>query len=276
MATAETITLDGNTYTVLVQGWQPHRAKGENLSLTSTGKHDIVYPAKRQQGWNLVLKVTHAQLLTLITTFEKSAAVDFQPPTPVLLSSTEALAHLDEIVLDASVTKLASQFTAVSTGRIGSVKVKTNRVGSPGGTATIAVQGDSSGLPDGTPITNGTTGTATIDSITNGAWTEFTWGTNPSLAVDTVYHFVLETSGYSYSGGNYLSWATTVVASGGDMAQYTGSWAEDTTDDGSYQLFYEGYDVYLVGELAQQTLIPILDGANALYHVPIRLIKQNT
>lgn len=93
MATSNTITLDGSTYAVLLNGYRPWYMKGERNTLTSTGKDDTVYPANAQEGWDLVLKCTYTQLSSLLTTWAKTVTVSFTDP----LGSSHTVRCLDAI-----------------------------------------------------------------------------------------------------------------------------------------------------------------------------------
>ena len=71
------VTLDSNDYPVLLDGYSHWINKGERNTLTLSGKDDTVFPAKSQEGWDLVLRVTHTELGQLQTTWLKTTTVDF-------------------------------------------------------------------------------------------------------------------------------------------------------------------------------------------------------
>jgi len=65
----------------------------------------------------------------------------------------------------------------------------------PGTNMTVEIQTDTAGVPSGTPITNGTSGTVATSTLNT--WyktTTFTFASPPTLTAGTTYHFVYKTS----------------------------------------------------------------------------------
>ena len=56
------IHLGAYTFTVLLGGYAPDYNKNERITLTSTGKHDVVYPANAVTSWAMILKCSKADL----------------------------------------------------------------------------------------------------------------------------------------------------------------------------------------------------------------------
>tara|TARA_Y100000310_G_scaffold271175_1_gene285549 strand:+ start:9407 stop:10240 length:834 start_codon:yes stop_codon:yes gene_type:complete len=276
MATAETITLDGNTYTVLVQGWQPFRSKGERVTLTSTGKHDIVYPAVAQQGWNLVLKCTYEQLLSLMGSFSRKAAVSYTPSVPI----PRVVRTVGGTDRNITYEPWTAEFTAPRTATITRIDFYVQKKGTVAGTIEAEIWSNSSGEPDTTQ--GSSTAINATDISTTAGWQTFTFSTGVSITRDTIYHVGMDFSAAYMSGSpdasNCIVWQGEYDATAGigDMAAYyNAAWIQDSEIYMTYRLFSTSDDVYLVGELAPSTLVPILDGDNALYHVPIRLVLKN-
>lgn len=108
------------------------------------------------------------------------------------------------------------------------------RVGALGGTLTVELQTNSSGLPNGTPITGGTSaGVSTSVLGTSYSWIPFWFSaqTPPSFGSSILhyYHIVLKSSGYTYSlGVNEIIWGTDTSSPGTTtsrelMSKYNGS-----------------------------------------------------
>jgi len=99
-------------------------------------------------------------------------------------------------------SKLAQQITATGTRSVKRVLLWMKRVGSGAGTLSLSIQTDAAGLPSGTPITDGTATAVNFNTLgTTYDWIVFEFATPPSLNISTVYHLVLESSGYTYSAG---------------------------------------------------------------------------
>lgn len=98
------------------------------------------------------------------------------------------------------------------------LKLLLKKVGSPGDNLTIEIQGDSSGDPDGTAITNGTSNTVAGSGLTTDyAEVTFTFASAFSLSADTVYHIVLKRSG-AVDGSNHYK----VLSLANDYANFVG------------------------------------------------------
>jgi len=80
MATETHVHLnDGSdyTFTVLLGGYSPDYSKGERVTLTSTAKHDVVYPTTAVSSWAMVLKCSKADLDNLKTLYAVKGTVNF-------------------------------------------------------------------------------------------------------------------------------------------------------------------------------------------------------
>lgn len=103
---------------------------------------------------------------------------------------------------------LGMTFEPNTTTAFSTVDLALVRTGTPAGTLTLAVQGDSSGAPDGVDLATGTFTIATgaVNHIdTAAAYYTFTLSTSLSLALDTTYWLVLSAS-YGVNAVSYISW----------------------------------------------------------------------
>ena len=280
MATATTITLDGVDYKVLLHSYRPWLAKGERVTRTAGGVHDVVFPSASESGWNMVLKVDYDELALLLTSYAKKSTVEFMPFVPesptILQSHTSYDTYLP---LGLSYIKLAVQLTCSASARLTTVELRmhkaSNTGGLPPGNVRAVLYSDSSGLP-GTVLVN--SGWVDADSIAaENEWVEFTFSTVPAVVNTTIYHVGLEgDASYVADEDNYVAWEAETKGSGGTAEWYIESWANVATRSLPFRLNGAAADdVILLGELSEQTLIPILDGSSSLYHVPIRILRKN-
>ncbi len=150
-------------------------------------------------------------------------------------------------ILDETNTELAESFISLhgKSRNCASISIPLIRVGAiPSSTkVTIEIQGDSSGEPDGTPITNGTSNQIDGDKLPlNWTWTSFTFGaTLPILAADTTYWIVLTTSALLTSGLD-IGWgvdASSPDYDDGNFATFNASWTDQAAQVGLFQVFVE-------------------------------------
>ncbi len=87
---------------------------------------------------------------------------------------------------------------------IASVIIQLAKAGTPTDNVSIEIQTDSSGVPSGTPVTNGTSSTVSGSSLSSSEYQEhtLTFSTPPSLVANTTYWAVFKRSS-SLSGSNY-------------------------------------------------------------------------
>src|SRR3990167_5725818 len=141
-------------------------------------------------------------------------------------------------------TKISQGFKTNTSSTVTKVRLWLKKTGTPAGTDTITleIQTNSSGVPSGTAVTNGTSNTVDIsDTLTTSyAWVEFTFATNPSLTAGTQYHLVLQ-GAFTISTSNYVQWGADnydIVYANGSMSYY-----DDTTwiTDNLYNACFEVY-----------------------------------
>jgi len=134
----------------------------------------------------------------------------------------------------------------------------------------VEIQTDSSGVPSGTPVTNGTSSCEAVVTSTSYALDEFTFSTDPSLSADTIYHLVLKpytnasctTAQPSSDGTNYIAWgydANDGFYGAEDRSTYNGSvWSSQADDDHIFNIYgylskkfgikvHDGKTIYLDG-----------------------------
>ncbi len=98
------------------------------------------------------------------------------------------------------------------------VRLFLQKEGSPTGNLTIEIQGDSSGDPDGTAITNGTSNTVAMSGIATAfEETTFTFASAFTLAANTLYHIVLKRSD-AVNASDFVS----VLGIANDYANFVG------------------------------------------------------
>ena len=150
----------------------------------------------------------------------------------------------DYAIRDASAqTQISQGFKPNTSSTVTKVKLWLKKVGTPAGTDTITlvIQTNSSGVPSGTAVTNGTSVAVDIsDTLTTSyAWVTFTFTTNPSLTAGTQYHLVLQ--GAFTIGVNYVQWGTDnfdVIYPDGTMAVYDGTtWTAETLYDACFEVY---------------------------------------
>lgn len=144
----------------------------------------------------------------------------------------------------AAKTKISQGFKPNTSSTVTKVKLWLKSEGTPGGTDTITleIQTDSSGVPSGSAVTNGTATAVDIsDTLTSSyAWVEFTFSTDPSLTADTQYHLVLS-GAFTISAVNYVNWGVDnfdVIYPDGSMSNNDGTtWVTDPLYDACFEVY---------------------------------------
>jgi len=144
-------------------------------------------------------------------------------------------------------TEISQGFKPATTGSVTKVKLWLKKVGAPAGAnhdIALEIHPNSSGVPSGTPVTNGTaTAIDTDDLATTYAWITFTFATNPSLTAGTQYHLVL-TGRFTISAVNYVHWGVDdydVVYPDGSMSLEDGTtWVTDPNYDACFEVYISG------------------------------------
>ena len=141
-------------------------------------------------------------------------------------------------------TQISQGFKPNTSSTVTKIRLWLKKTGTPAGTdtLTLVIQTNSSGVPSGSAVTNGTSNTVDIsDTLTTSyAWVEFTFTTNPSLTAGTQYHLVLQ-GAFTISTSNYVQWGADnydIVYANGSMSYY-----DDTTwiTDSLYNACFEVY-----------------------------------
>jgi len=145
---------------------------------------------------------------------------------------------LDHSLRDtASNTQISQGFKCNTSGPVTKIRLWLKNTGTPAGTDTITltIQTNSSGLPSGSAVTNGTATAVDIsDTLTTSyAWVTFTFATNPSLTAGTQYHLVLS-GAFTISSSNYILWGADnydIIYPDGTMSVYDGTtWTTEIHD----------------------------------------------
>jgi len=108
--------------------------------------------------------------------------------------------------------QLAQGFKVKRACSVGRVYVYASLTGTPGGYLYVQIQGDTSSVPSGTAIDNGTSGTIAASAISAGMNAfDFDIDSRPQLLPSVQYHLVIR------SGGGYTADSTNYVAIGADQ-----------------------------------------------------------
>ena len=100
----------------------------------------------------------------------------------------------------------AMQFTPVTAHKITSVKLKFNRVGSPGTLCVDIKAVDGSGFPTGAALCSGTTNGNTLTDQITGEWREITLGSGFPLISDKMYAIICYIQGGGGDASNCVRW----------------------------------------------------------------------
>lgn len=141
-------------------------------------------------------------------------------------------------------TSISQGFKCNTSSTVTKVKLWLKKTGAPAGTdtVTLAIQTDSSGVPSGSAVTNGTATAVDIsDTITTSyAWITFTFSTNPSLTAGTQYHLVL-TGAFTVDAAACIQWGVDsydVIYPDGTMSVNDGTtWTSDTLYNACFEVY---------------------------------------
>lgn len=143
-------------------------------------------------------------------------------------------------------TEVSQGFKPNTSSTVTKVRLWLKKTGTPGGTDTITLEihTDSSGVPSGTPVSNGTSAAVDIsDTLTTDyAWVEFTFSTNPSLTSGTQYHLVI-VGAFTINSSNYISWGADdydVIYQDGSMATNDGTTWVTHNHDAIFEVYITG------------------------------------
>ena len=84
------------TFTVLLGGYAPDYNKNERITLTSTGKHDVVYPANAVTSWAMVLKCSKTDLDNLKILYAVKGTTTFHDNLTVFQGACYLVGNLNE------------------------------------------------------------------------------------------------------------------------------------------------------------------------------------
>lgn len=144
-------------------------------------------------------------------------------------------------------TKISQGFKPNTSSTVTKIRLWLKKTGTPAGTDTITldIQTNSSGVPSGSTVTNGTATAVDIsDTLTTSyAWVTFTFTTNPTLTAGTQYHLVLS-GAFTISGVNYVLWGIDnydVIYPDGSMSVNDGTtWTTETLFDAVFEVYITG------------------------------------
>lgn len=144
-------------------------------------------------------------------------------------------------------TQISQGFKCNTSSTVTKIRLWLKKTGTPAGTdtVTLVIQTDSSGVPSGTPVTNGTATAVDIsDTITTSyAWVTFTFSTNPSLTAGTQYHLVLQ-GAFTIGASDYVIWGADnydVIYADGSMSVYDNTtWTTESLYDACFEVYITG------------------------------------
>lgn len=144
-------------------------------------------------------------------------------------------------------TKISQGFKCNTSSTVTKIRLWLKKTGTPAATDTVTleIQTDSSGVPSGTAVTNGTATAVDIsDSLTTSyAWITFTFATNPSLTAGTQYHLVLS-GAFTIDSSNCVYWGADnydVIYGDGSMSVNDGTtWTTETNYDACFEVYITG------------------------------------
>lgn len=141
-------------------------------------------------------------------------------------------------------TQISQGFKCNTSSTVTKVRLWLKKTGTPAGTdtVTLVIQTDSSGVPSGSAVTNGTSVAVDIsDTLTTSyAWVTFTFATNPSLTAGTQYHLVLQ-GAFTINSSNYIEWGADnydVIYPNGTMSVYDGTtWIANSLYNACFEVY---------------------------------------
>jgi hypothetical protein len=144
-------------------------------------------------------------------------------------------------------TEISQGFKCATSSTVTKVRLWLKKTGTPAGTDTVTleIQTDSSGVPSGVAVTDGTATAVDIsDTLTTSyAWVTFTFASNPTLTAGTQYHLVLQ-GAFTISNVNYVLWGVDhydVVYPDGLFSKNDGViWTNDENYIGCFEVYITG------------------------------------
>lgn len=180
----------------------------------------------------------------ILTTFTQSSASPVKTEYNEDLNTAQSIRHASYAVAS------CQGILTGTTGTVATIDLNLLKVGSPTGNAWVEIQTNSSGVPSNTPISNGTSATMDVTSLTtSAAWYTFTFAVHPTLTADTVY-FIVVWSDVAISGTDYIRWSlqSTDVYRTGVATQNRGytqsgstpySWSVRNDSDQSFRVYID-------------------------------------
>jgi len=163
-------------------------------------------------------------------------------------------------------TQISQGFKPNTSSTVTKIRLWLKKTGTPAGTdtLTLVIQTDSSGVPSGSAVTNGTSNTVDIsDTLTTSyAWVEFTFATNPSLTAGTQYHLVLQ-GAFTISASNYVQWGADnydIIYANGSMSYYDDTtWVADSLYNACFEVYItngaRGNDGVAIWDFASKNML---------------------
>ncbi len=166
-------------------------------------------------------------------------------------------------------TQISQGIKVNTSSTVTKVKLWLKKVGTPGGTDTITlvIQTNSSGVPSGSAVSNGTATAVDISDttglVTTGySWVTFTFATNPTLTAGTQYHLVLQ-GAFTVSDANYILWGVDnfdVIYADGSMSVYDATtWTTESAYDACFEVYItggaKGNDGYALYDFASKNML---------------------
>lgn len=155
----------------------------------------------------------------------------------------------DEECAGATATRVAQSFQVTEDLELTSVALYLKKASGTTTELTVRIETDSSGVPSGTLVTNGSSTIAAF-SATSYAWKEASFSTSPMLMAGTTYWLVLHhtTEGSGNSVYNWGSDGSSPTYTSGNAANYASStWTADANTDCLFRIYHkDAYDKYIV------------------------------
>ena len=150
----------------------------------------------------------------------------------------------------------SNEFVPSVTAPCPQIKVGLIRIGAPTGNCWIEIQtDDGAGRPSNTAVTNGTSVTKDVTTISNVelTWYTFTFATPPTLTASTKYHIVAK-GDYAVSTTANIGWATGTATGIGAERKYCNNslvWSDQSYRQ-CYETFYTALQSYSEATIKQQ------------------------
>jgi len=141
-------------------------------------------------------------------------------------------------------TEISQGFKPKTSAAVQKVRLWLKKTSTPTGNINIELQTDSSGVPSGSAVSNGTSVNIDISTLTTSyAWYTFTFSTGPTLTADTQYHLVLQGDN-TINGTAYAEWGTDdydVVFPDGTMSAYDATtWEAQSKYNAVFEMYITG------------------------------------